>query len=897
MSTRNLDALFEPSTIALVGASNRPGSVGAVLARNLFDGGFQGPILTVNPHERAIRSTLNYRSVAELPLAPDLAVISTPPQAVPGIISELGARGCRAAVVITAGFGEGDRADGQGLMQAMLDAARPHLLRIVGPNCLGFMSPHIGINASFAHLTPGNGDIAFITQSGAMATSVLDWASARGIGFSHIVSLGSMSDVDFGDLLDYLATDGKTRAILLYVEAIAHARKFMSAARMASRTKPVVVVKAGRSAAGAKAALSHTGALAGSDAVYDAAFRRAGMLRVQTSNELFQAVGTLDTGIRVKGDRLAILTNGGGLGVLAVDQLAEVDGQLAILSDATIARLNKILPAPWSHANPVDILGDASGERYAGALEILVEADEADAIFILNCPTAVADSLDAAQAVVKTLAERRPAVLTCWLGEGPAAEARKLFAANKLPSYESPEEAVQAFGHLLRYRRNQLLLVQTPPSVSDLISIDHAKAEAIIDAVLADDRTILTEPEARELLSAFGIPTVDSFVAKDAAEAARFAERLDGPAVVKIVSRDITHKSDVGGVRLNLATPAAVAQAVTDMLEIIRQKAPDARIDGFNVQPMIRRPGAHELILGIAEDPTFGPVILFGQGGTAVEVIADRAVALPPLNPVLAHDMIERTQIFRLLRGYRDRPAADLDAIALTIVKLSHLVVDLDRVAELDINPLLADANGVIALDARVVVRPRGMARRPLAIRPYPRHLEQDVETKSGRHFVLRPIRPEDEHALREMLERSSRDDVRMRFFAPRRQFGHGFSARLTQIDYDREMALVALDPGGQDILGVVRLISDPDNEAAEFALMVRSDTQGVGLGHCLMRSILDYACQRGVGEVFGEVLLENKAMLQLVEKLGFQLHKWDEDSSVKVQLDLRTRVMDGHPE
>ncbi len=670
MSTRNLDALFEPSTIALVGASNRPGSVGAVLARNLFEGGFQGPILAVNPHERAIRSTLNYRSVAELPLAPDLAIISTPPQAVPGIISELGERGCRAAVVITAGFGEGDRADGQELKQAMLDASRPHLLRIVGPDCLGFMSPHIGINASFAHLTPQSGDIAFITQSGAMATSVFDWASARGIGFSHIVALGSMCDVDFGDLLDYLALDGRTRAVLLYVEAITHARTFMSAARMASRTKPVVVVKAGRSAAGAKAALSHMGALAGSDAVYDAAFRRAGMLRVQTSNELFQAVGTLDTGIRVRGDRLAILTNGGGLGVLAVDQLADVDGRLAVLSDETIACLDKILPAPWSHANPVDILGDASGERYAAALEILLKADEVDATFVLNCPTAVADSLDAAQAVVKTWEGRRSPVLTCWLGEGAAVEARRLFADRKLPSFESPEQAVQAFGHLLRYRRNQLLLVQTPPSVSDLISIDHAKAEAIIDAVLADDRTVLTEPEAKELLSAFGIPTVESFVARDPVEAARFAERLDGLVVLKIVSPDIMHKSDVGGVVLNLASPAAVAQAATDMLETIRQKAPNARIDGFSVQPMIRWPGAHELILGIAEDATFGPVIVFGQGGTAVEVIGDRTVALPPLNPVLAHDMIERTRVARLLRGYRDRPATDLEAIALTLVKL-----------------------------------------------------------------------------------------------------------------------------------------------------------------------------------------------------------------------------------
>ena len=893
MSIRNLDALFNPSTISLIGASNRAGSVGAVLARNLFDAGFQGPILTVNPHERAIRSTLNYHSVAELPLAPDLAVISTPPQTVPGLIGELGARGCRAAVVITAGFGEGDRAEGQDLRQAMLDAARPHLLRIVGPNCLGFMSPHAGVNASFAHLSPGRGDIAFITQSGAMATSVLDWASARDIGFSHIVSLGSMSDVDFGDLLNYLALDSKTRAILLYVESITHARKFLSAARMASRTKPVVVVKAGRSEAGAKAALSHTGALAGSDAVYDAAFRRAGMLRVQTLNELFQAVGTLATGIRVSGDRLAILTNGGGLGVLAVDQLAEAQGRLASLSAETIARLDRVLPAPWSHGNPVDILGDAPGERYAGALEVLLDEREADAIFVLNCPTAVADSLDAARAVVETLGTRRPPVLTCWLGEGAAAEARRLFAVKKLPSYETPEHAVQAFGHLLRYRRNQELLMQTPPSVSDLITIDHAKAEAIVDAVLEDGRTILTEPEAKDLLSAFDIPTVESVIAKDPNEAARAAERLGGPSVLKILSRDITHKSDVGGVQLNLASPAAVARAASDMLENVRRKAPEARIDGFTVQPMIRRRGAHELILGIAEDGAFGPVILFGQGGTAVEVVGDRSVGLPPLDPILAHDMIERTRVFRLLRGYRDRPAADLDAIALSIVKLSHLVADLDRVAELDINPLLADADGVIALDARVVVRPRGRAERRLAIRPYPRQLEQEVETVSGRRFFLRPIRPEDEHALVDMLNRSARDDVRLRFFASTKQFGHSFAARLTQIDYDREMALVALDPGRAEILGVVRLISDPDNEAAEFAVMVRSDLKGIGLGYSLMLRMLDYARQRGIGRVFGDVLAENRTMLQMAGELGFVIQSpTDTSDTVTVEIDLANTTM-----
>lgn len=887
MSIRNFDALFEPSTIALIGASNRSGSVGSVLARNLFEAGFTGPILTVNPNERAIRSTLNYRSVAELPLAPDLAVLSTPPQTVPGLIGELGARGCRAAVVITAGFGEGDQAEGQELRQAMLEAARPHLLRIVGPNCLGIMSSHAGINASFAHLSPKPGNLAFVTQSGAIATAVLDWATARNIGFSHIISLGSMSDVDFGDLLDYLALDGKTRAILLYVEAATHARKFLSAARMASRAKPVVVVKAGRSEAGAKAALSHTGALAGSDAVYDAAFRRAGMLRVQTLSELFQAVGTLATGVRVEGDRLAILTNGGGLGVLAVDELAHAGGRLAALSGETMARLDKILPKPWSHGNPVDILGDAPGERYAGALEALLEEPEANAILVLNCPTAVADSLDAAQAVATTLGARRAPVLACWLGEDAAAEGRRLFAVRKLPSYDTPEQAVEAFGHLVRYRRNQELLMRTPPSVSDLITIDQDRAEAVIDAVLGDGRAVLTEPEAKELLSAFGIPTVESVAAENTEMAVQAAERLGFPVVLKILSRDITHKSDVGGVQLNLASSAAVARAASDMLENVQRTAPGARIDGFTVQPMIRRSGAHELLLGIAEDSVFGPVILFGQGGTAVEVVADRAVGLPPLDPILAQDMVERTHVSRLLRGYRDRPPADLDAITLTLVKLSHLVCDLDRVVELDINPLLADASGVIALDARVVVRARSTARLPIAIRPYPRSLEQDVEALGGRRFHLRPIRPEDEGAVIAMLDRSSRDDIRLRFFASMKAFGHSYAARLTQIDYDREMALVALDSGGSEILGIVRLIADPDNTAAEFAVMVRSDLKGVGLGYCLMKRILDHARDRGIGRVFGEVLAENKTMLQMTRELGFAMASRDDDASV-ITVELR---------
>ena len=871
MSIRNLDALFRPGAIALIGASNQRGSVGSVLARNLLNSGFAGPILPVNPNERAIRSTLNYRSIDELPLAPDLAVIATPPAPVPGLIAKLGAMGCRAAVVITAGFGEGDRAEGKALKQAMLDAAKPHLLRIVGPNCLGVMSTPSNINASFAHISPRPGRLAFLTQSGAVATAMLDWASARENGFSHVVSLGSMSDVDFGDLLDYLASDPQTDAILLYVEAITHARKFLSAARMASRSKPVVVVKSGRSEAGAKAALSHTGALAGSDAVYEAAFRRAGMLRVSTLAELFEAVAVLATGVRIEGDRLAILTNGGGLGVLAVDEIAERHGELAALTDHTLKRLDAVLPTNWSRGNPVDILGDAPGQRYRESLLALLEARECDAILVMNCPTAVADSLEAARTVVATIGERRAPVLTCWLGEGAAADARRLFAGARIPTFKTPEEAVRAFAHLVGYRRNQSLLLETPQA-PHLGLTNLGNAEAIIDGALAEDRTLLTELEAKDLLAAMNIPTVPSKLASNTAEAAEQAERFGYPVVLKILSRDITHKSDVGGVQLNLSSRAAVVQAAEDMVRKVREIAPKARIDGFTVQPMIRRPSAHELLLGVAEDNVFGPVVLFGHGGTAVEVVRDRVVGIPPLNLVLARDMIERTQIYRLLRGYRDRAAADMEAIALTLVRLSQLVTWLDRVAELDINPLLADAAGVIALDARIVVRARGEARRPLAIRPYPEELESAIETRDGRQFRLRPIRPEDESGLTDLLSRSTKDDLRLRFFAPIKELGHRFAARLTQIDYDREMAFVAIDPGSQGIAGVVRLISDPDNERAEFAVMVRSDHKGLGLGYRLMEEILRYARQRGVGRVHGDVLRENTTMLQMARELGFSV-------------------------
>lgn len=892
MTTRNFDALFHPKTIALIGASNRPNSVGAVLARNLQAGGFAGPILAVNPHETAIGSTLSYPSVAALPIAPDLVVLATPPDTIPGLVAELGARGCRAAVVVTAGFGEGGRAAGDALRAEMLKAARPHLLRIVGPNCLGFLSPHAGINASFAHIPAKAGDIAFLSQSGALVTAVLDWAAGKGLGFSHIVSLGDMSDVDFGDLLDHLAQDDATRSILLYVESIRAARKFMTAARIAARAKPVIVIKAGRSQSGARAAMSHTGALAGSDAVYDTAFRRAGMLRVFELREIFEAAETLSRKLTVRGDRLTILSNGGGAGVMAADALDAKGGRLAALSPQVKTRLDAVLPAAWSQANPIDIIGDAPGQRYADALGALVDNPDQDAILVMNCPTGMVAPDEASSAVLQALGPNHPPVLTCWLGEATAQIARRQFADAGLPTYETPDDAVRAFIHLAAYRRNQALLMETPPAGTTVAPAGRATARTLVERVLAEGRTLLSEAESKTVLAAYGVPVVETRVVRDAAGAARAAAEIGGLCVLKILSPDITHKSDVGGVRLNLRGAAEVSAAAEDILRQVAAHAPEARIEGFTVEPMVARPAARELIVGLIDDSVFGPVVLFGQGGVAVEVIADRALGLPPLNAILARDMIERTRVARLLKGYRDVAPADMAALESVLVRLADIAIDLPEVAELDINPLLADADGVLALDARVVLgaAPADAARR-LAIRPYPAEFEKDIEIRDGRPMHIRPIRPEDAPALVEMGRRSTPEDLRLRFFGGMRSISPPLAARLSQIDYDREIALIATDPAapepGGEILGVVRLIGDPDNIQGEYAVMVRSDLKGHGLGYSLMQEMLVCARRRGLSAVEGDVLAENATMLQMARALGGAVQATADARIVRVRFEL----------
>jgi acetyltransferase len=802
MSIRNFDRLFEPRSIALVGATDRPGSVGAVVFRNLRRAGFTGELLLVNPHRESLDGIAVSARVEGLPRVPDLAVVATPPETVPGLIAALGRGGTKAAVVLTAGFDE-TGAHGRALQQAALDAARPHLLRLIGPNCVGIMVPRVGLDASFSHLAPAVGDVAFVSQSGAMVTAMLDWAEPRGIGFSHVVSLGDMADVDFGDMLDWLATDAHTRTILLYVEGLTHGRKFMSAARAAARSKPVLVLKAGHSAAGARV----------SEAVYDAVFRRAGMLRVATMAELFDAAETLALTRDQQGDRLAILSNGGGAGVLATDALEVAGGRLAQLAPQTIARLDAVLPANWSRGNPVDIIGDAGGQGSTAALDGLLADPGVDAVLVLNCPTALAEPEAAARAVIDRIAAAAPATLsgrniyTAWLGDHSVAAARRRFSAARIPTYDTPEAAVSGFLHRARYRQNQELLMQAPPARPDPFQPDVAAARAAIVPAVRDGAGWLDAEAISSVLAAYGI-----------------RHATDAPA---------------------------------------------------------RRPGAIELLAGLGEDPVFGPVVLFGQGGAAADLIGDSAAALPPLNPVLARAQMARTRVWRLLQGDRGRPVVALDAVADVLIRLGQLAADHPEIRELDINPLLADEQGVVALDARIrVAAATGEGAARLAIAPYPQHLESRARLRDGTELGLRPIRPEDEPQLHDLAAHMTLRDLRLRFFAPLRGLPHRLAARLTQIDYDREMALLAQAEDGTTI-GIARFFADPDRVSAEYAVAVRSDWQGRGVGFALVTRLIDVARQYGIGELVGVVLRENAAMLAMCRTLGFALERDPADGAL----------------
>lgn len=872
MSVRHLDALFAPRSVAVIGASARAGSVGAIVLRNLREAGFHGPVWPVNPrHQGALDGLECWPDVASLPQAPDLAVLCTPAATVPGLIGELGRKGTRAAIVLAAGLRQALQPGGPTLEQAMLEAARPHLLRILGPNCIGALVPGIGLNASFAPGQALPGPLAFVTQSGALATAMLDWANGRGIGFSHFISLGDSADVDFGDVLDWLGSDGATRAILMYVESIRGARKFMSAARAAARNKPVLLVKAGRAAAGARAASSHTGALAGSDAVFDAAVRRAGMLRVDSLEALFDAAETLARPRPWRGERLAILTNGGGAGVLACDALELGGGQLAQLSPATLQALDAVLPDGWPRANPVDIIGDAPVTRYLDAMRVLLAAPEVDAVLFMHAPTAIVPAPEIAQALLPIVRAAGKPVLTSWLGGKVVAPARAAFAAAGLACHETPERAVAGWLQLVHWNRNQQALLELPAAPArDGPAPNRAAAAELLERALAAGREWLDEADAKQVLQAYGIPTVATARVRDADDAVIAAAEIGYPVALKVVSPQVLHKSDVGGVALDIASPEELRQAMVRMRQRIARNCPQAVVLGFTLQRMVRRPGAHELIVGIASDPVFGPVVLFGEGGTAVEVRRDHAMALPPLNPALARELVQRTRVARLLAGYRGRPAVDRAALEDVLLRVAQLAADQAALAELDINPLLADANGVLALDARIRVRrPAPGEPSRLALRAYPAELEESFAVACER-LLVRPIRPEDGRRLADFYAAAAPADLRLRFFLSRREVPRSELARYCQIDYEREMTFIAL--AGDTMVGEVRAVADPDNREAEFAIQIAGGWQRRGLGRRLLRKLLDYLRSRGTGAVVGWCLPENAGMQQLARALGFRL-------------------------
>jgi acetyltransferase len=885
----SLDPLFRPKSVAVVGASATPGSVGNILIHNLLGNPFGGVVYPINPKRHAVHGVRCYPDLKSLPEAVDLAVLATPAATVPGLIADCIARGIPGAIIISAGFSElGEK--GRELEAQIREQARGKM-RIIGPNCLGVIHPPSNLNASFAASMAKPGSIALLSQSGAICTSILDWAQGKGIGFSSFVSVGAMLDVDFADLLDYFADDPQTRSIILYVEAIGNVRKFLSAARGVARTRPVIVVKSGRHEAGARAAASHTGALAGADAVYDTAFRQAGILRVETIPDLFDMSEILAKQPQPRGPALAIITNAGGPGVMATDALMTAGGQLAELSPETRAALDRALPAFWSHANPIDILGDATPDRYRTAVEACAKDPQVQGLLVLLTPQAMTDPTETARQLTPFATVPRKPVLACWLGGESVRAGRQVLGAASIPTFDSPEAAIRAFLHMVRYRRSQELLYEKPEALPADWAPDPARVRAVFEKARAENRTLLTEAEAKDVLSAYGIPVTATVACHTADEAVAAAKRVGYPVVVKLLSATITHKSDVGGVRLNLEDEAQVRAAFDGIRQNLQRLSKLDAFDGVTVQPMVRGKG-YELIVGSSVDRQFGPVILFGLGGILVEVFKDRALGLPPLNRTIARRLMERTRIYPALQGVRGQKAVDLGALEMLLVRFSQLLVDFLDIQEIDINPLFASPEQVVALDARILLIPPDLPaeERPrLAIHPYPNQFIAPFKLRNGVEVVVRPIRPEDEPLIIALHASHSEHTIRMRFFSLIKTLTRDSLIRLCHLDYDREMALAAVQegPDGPAILGVSRYYLHPETGDAEFALVVRDACQRQGLGRHLMQRLIAIARERGVKRLVGIVLRENGPMLALTKSLGFSDPEPIEDLTVRVVLPL----------
>ena len=895
IARRDLEVLFKPKSVAVIGATDRAGHVGRTVLWNLISSPFGGAFYPVNLKRKSVLGIRAYPSVASLPEPAELAVIVTPAETVPGVVEECARSGIRGAVVISAGFRESGQR-GLELERQILAAARPAKMRIIGPNCLGVMCPVSGLNATFAHTIARPGSVAFVSQSGAMCTAILDWSLREQIGFSAFISAGSMLDVGWGGLIDYLGDDPHTRSIVVYMESIGDARSFLSSAREVALNKPIIVIKAGRTEQAAKAAASHTGSLAGSDEVLEAAFRRVGVLRVNSISDIFYMTEVLANQPRPKGPRLAIVTNAGGPGVIATDALLTRGGELAEISPATLEALNKILPPHWSHNNPIDMIGDAGPERFEKTVEIVAKDPNADGLLVIMTPQGMTNPAAIAEKLARFAKLDHKPILASWMGGDEAAQGEAILNRAGIPTFPFPDTAVAAFHYMWKYSYNLRALYETP-ALTSTDPIDPVKAGEIIDAARAVDRQILTEFESKQVLSAYGIPVVDTKLAATEDDAVRAAKEIGFPVVLKLNSLTITHKTDVGGVKLNLGDETAVREAFRSIQTAVGQKAGSKHFAGASVQPMIRAEG-YELILGSSIDPQFGPVLLFGAGGQLVEVFRDRALSLPPLNTTLARRFIEQTKIFRALKGVRGRKPINVLALQELLVKFSRLVTEQRWIKEIDINPLLASPDRLLALDARIVVYSKDTDKSDLprlAIRPYPTRYERRLSLDDGTEITIRPIRPEDEPLLVNFHHTLSERSVYMRYFhwmKLEQRTEHERLTRMCFIDYDRQMAFVAErnDPStdARQIVAVGRLVKSHTAEEAELAVIVSDHFQRRGIGTEIVGRLVEFARNEKLERLTATVLFENRPMQKVFQKLGFQLHQGRDNESLEAELILR---------
>jgi len=888
MNTHYLSSLFTPKSVVLFGASDKQDSVGGVVFRNLLTSGFKGRIFAINPKRDEVQGQKAYSTLEEIDEAVDLAVVATPAKSIPGIVEECGEHGVKMMLILSAGFRE-TGAEGRRLEDQITQLVRRHGIRLMGPNCLGIIRPDRGLNITFGNNNAQPGSLAFVSQSGAICTAILDWAEKNDIGFSAVVSTGIAADLDFGDYLDFLVSDPATKAILLYIEGINDSRRFMSSLRAAARIKPVIALKVGRHAAGAEASMSHTGALVGSDEVFAAALSRSGVLRVETVGQLFSAAKALSsTNYRGQSERLVIITNGGGPGVMAADRATDHDIELSSLSAETMAALDEVLPSVWSHGNPVDIIGDAPPDRYEQALDICLKDPGVDGAIVILTPQAMTEPTAVAEAVLKSAAKTGKPIMTSWMGGKQVEGARRLFSDAHLPDFRTLEHAVDAFSYLARYNKNQRLLLQTPGGLPRGHEVpDREGARLIIEAVLTEQRRVLTEPESMAVLNAFRIPTVRNGIARSGNESLVIAESIGFPIAMKVLSTDISHKSDVGGVRLNINSAQEVRGAYRQLIDDVKRHVPDADVSAVTIEKMYRSPNGRELMIGVIRDPVFGPVISFGSGGTTVEVMGDSAVSLPPLNRRLAIDLINRTKVSKMLGKFRQMPAVDIDQLVSVLLNVSAMACELPWLQEMDINPLIIDENGLVAVDARIVVdypTPSTDRYHHLAIHPYPTHFVKKIQLNDGTDITIRPIRPEDAEMEAKFVRELSNEAKYFRFMNSFHELSQEMLVRFTQIDYHNEMALIAVktDSQGEEQIGVARYSTNVDKTSCEFALVVSDKWQSRGIAHHLMKDLMEIARDRNLKTMEGQVLRENSKMLELVASLGFQVRNDAEDNTIK---------------